>query len=460
MAGKRICNQGNPMSRRPPIRKVAAFAHAGNGNLGDEATMAVFLSNVRNRLPEAEILAITSNPTDTQQRYDVSAIPLRRRFLDHRCGERAGDEAADSQGPIFRLKQWVKRIPVLASVLRGLCRTGRLLGEGVAEMAFLLKASRSLKGTDLFVVVGGGQLTDYFGGSWGYPFTILKWCLLARMCLAKVVFLSTGAGPIHTLPGRLMLRWALSLANYRSFRNEGSQRLAESLGVSGANRVVPDLVFGVQPPATRANSRTGVVGINPLPYGDARYWPEVDDMAYRRHVETLASFAVEVIRAGRKVLLFPTQLWTDPLVIKDVEKAIRECLPALPEGALTCPPVSSFDDLFAAIARTDLVVGSRYHGIILSLAMSRPVIGLSYNQKTDDLMADMGLRDFVISIGRADVPWLVSRMKRLETTTEEFQRQIESSRLKCRFAVEAQYDRVLAKGAGIATTLTSSAINA
>lgn len=430
------------MSGPQPLKKIVAFAHSGLSNLGDEATMAAFIENVRRRHPSAEILAFTMNPAETQQRHRIPAYPVRRQ---HNPGRGTGP-AADSPSaaaPARRASQWVKRLPVVGTVLRGLRAAARSLASCAAEMVFLVKSSRRLKGTDLFVVVGGGQLTDYFGGPWGFPLTILKWCLLARARGAELAFLGAGAGPLNTRPGKLLVRWALSLASYRSFRDESSRRLVESLGVSGENHVSPDLAHGLRPPPAAGANGAGVVGINPLPYYDSRYWAEENAGVYQRHVQTLASVAARLIEAGQKVVLFPTQLRADPLVIKDVEALVRERLPGLHSDALTCPPVSSIDDLFAVIAKTDIVVASRFHGVVLSLLLGRLVIGLSYNPKTDDLMTDVGLGEFVMDIGRVEVPWLVSRIERLRGDPERYRQQIEAKRSSYLVILENQYGSLL-----------------
>ncbi len=135
-------------------------------------------------------------------------------------------------------------------------------------------------------------------------------------------------------------------------------------------------------------------------------------------------------------------------MIKDVESLIRDNLLAPCGDSLMCPPVSSFDDLLSAIAQTDLVVASRFHGIIISLLMDRPVIGLSYNQKTDELMADVGLGEFVADIGQFDVPWLVSRFERLRADAEDVRCRIESRRSDYRSALENQYGLLLGETTG------------
>jgi polysaccharide pyruvyl transferase WcaK-like protein len=145
-------------------------------------------------------------------------------------------------------------------------------------------------------------------------------------------------------------------------------------------------------------------------------------------------------------------------VIKDLESLIRNSLPIPCDDSLMCPPVSSFDDLLSAIAQTDIVVASRFHGIIISLLMARPVIGLSYNQKTDELMADMGLGGYVADIGRFEVPWLVSQLERLQADAEDVRCGIKARRSDYRSALEIQYSLLLGETRGVKHRLAPQSV--
>lgn len=435
------------------MKKIAVFGHVGRGNLGDEATVAAILQNIRLRQPNAEISTFTMDPVDSRERHQVPAFPIRRLAKQRQPAvSPPQNDMSQLRGIGDRLKHWLKSVPVVGTVLRRLRAVVDRISAAVAELPFLVKSSRRLKGTDLLIVAGGGQLGDYFEGSWGYPFTILKWTLMAKARGAKVAFLSVGAGPIDSFLSKRFIRWSLNLASYRSFRDESSRSLIESLGVSGENHVVPDLVHGLQPPelASGGSSAAPVIGINPLPFHDSRYWAEDSPDVYQRYVQTLASFALWLINTGRRVHLFPTQMKADPPVIKDVEAQIRKSLPSCSPDSLMCPHVRSCDDLLSAIAKTDLVVASRFHGIILSFSMGKPVIGLSYYRKTDELMADMGLGDYVMDIGRFDVPWLTSRFEQLMTNSEQVRSRIAARRAEYRSTIDNQYDRLFGRLAGAA----------
>ncbi|WP_435011864.1 polysaccharide pyruvyl transferase family protein (plasmid) [Tundrisphaera lichenicola] len=442
-------------------KRIAVLGHVGRGNLGDEATLAAVIRQVRLHEPLAEIRALTMNPADTLERHGVPAFPLRR-TAGHAPVVPATDQQSAPSGEAGQdWKQDVlnrlKAVPLIVSPLRRLRDAARAVADGVAEMGFLARSSRHLKEIDLLVVAGGGQLGDYFEGVWGYPFTIFKWVLMARARGGRVAFLSVGAGPIDSFLSKRFFRWALSLASYRSFRDEGSKGLIEALGVIGPNHVTPDLVHEIETTGDVLAGRDGVrvVGINPLPFHDPRYWAEDGQDMYRDYVRKLATFAVRLINSGYRIVLFPTQVKADPPVISDVRALIAEALPMSGLDSVTCPRVATIDDLLAAIDQTDLVVASRFHGIVISLAMGRPVIGLSYNPKTDELMADMGLGDFVSDIGGFEVSWLISRVETTRGAYEEIRDRIESRRESYRAALSAQHEKLFGEACETAPCLSA-----
>ena len=95
-----------------------------------------------------------------------------------------------------------------------------------------IRAWRTLKGTDMFIIPGTGLLTDAFGLSgWG-PYGVFKWSLMARLRGCRVMFVSVGAGPVRSAPGRFLVRSALSLADYRSYRDAPSKEVVQRASAS------------------------------------------------------------------------------------------------------------------------------------------------------------------------------------------------------------------------------------
>ena len=202
-------------------------------------------------------------------------------------------------------------------------------------------------------VAGSGQLNDYWGGPWAFPFTLLEWSLLARASGAKMAFLSLGAGPLRTPLGKIFIKQALRRADYRSYRDEDSRRCIAALGIPGEHLVVPDLVFSLDldgaAPVDRVSGQR-VVGINPMPFFDAAYYPESDPGVFGNYLRVLASFADGLIERGYLVRFFATQLRVDHGVIDRVR--------ALMAHGAAAVPITSLEELIAAIDSLDIVVST------------------------------------------------------------------------------------------------------
>jgi hypothetical protein len=92
------------------------------------------------------------------------------------------------------------------------------------EAIFLLHGYRFLKGVDVLAIAGSGQMNDEWGGAWSYPYTLLKWAVLARLAAAKCIAVSVGAGPIDAPLSKAFYRLFLDACSYRSVRDAYAQR--------------------------------------------------------------------------------------------------------------------------------------------------------------------------------------------------------------------------------------------
>lgn len=442
------------MNDMPPGRRIGIFAHVGNGNLGDEATVAALLQGLRERGPETELCVFSANPDDTERRHGVRSVPIQREVAHHVRREGVPTGGAASRRPSGadlrqRVKTLLQATPWLYRALKGVRSAGQFLSALGPELVFVARSFAALRRIDRLVIAGGGQLGDYFGGPWGYPLALFRWCLLARLAGARVAFVSVGAEPIRSPTSKRLLRWALALADYRSFRDESSRALIERIGASGPHAVCPDLVHGLRLPRRRVPREaeaTLTVGINPIPFFDARYWTEHDDAVYQHYVSTLAAFASWLIDRGHRVVFFPTQIYADPPVIRDIELALKRTARLGWEERVDAPPVASFDGLSAALSLVDVVVASRFHGIIFSFLLDRPVLGLSYYRKTEDLMTDMGQSDYVLAIRALELDTLIGRFARLELNLASALAAIRRRRAELTLALDAQYERILHQG--------------
>lgn len=435
--------------RRP---RLGIFGHVGNGNLGDEAIVASVIQATRKRFPEAELIGFTLTPDDTRERHGISAHPIRRFANISNEWVKAGGfcnntKKKDGKGVLEQLKEGIKRFPIAYAVLKKTQAAVEAPGKVLEEARFLIESSRHLAGLDMLIVAGSQQLIDYVeGGPWGHPYTVLKWVAMARIRNVQVAFLSCGVGPINTWLGRLFVSLSLRLANYRSFRDEASISCVQQLGVAGENYFVPDLAFGLSLSAADALRRPEgvplIVGVNPVPYWDAGAWVGGGPVAYRRYIRTLADFASWLIESGYWVLFFPTQLKLDPPVIKDIRLAMRDQSGTGGAGGVLDVHIDSFEEMTAALAMTDVVIGTRFHAIVLSCVLKKPVLAIAYAVKTNNLMEQMGQSDSVLSIGDLCVAGLRERLEALESRAAIVEAELAKRTEVNRISVSLQYEKV------------------
>lgn len=434
------------------VKKIGILNHVGNGNLGDEATVAAVIQNIKRRFPTAEIYGFSINPDDTKERHCIPTYPLRS---SHRQSLLSGLHGtvkpviSRPEQPKARLSMGKARwrtFPPLYNSLRITNMSLLFFLSGFQELYFLLKSFNILRGFDLLIVAGSGQLFDYFGGAWGYPYTFLKWALLAKTLRIPFVFLSVGAGPIASSLSRAFIKFAVSLASYCSYRDESSRRLIEELGCPGDKPVFPDLVYSLQvdslPPSGSQAKRSRVIGINAIPFFDPRFWPEKSSDIYKSYIGKLALFALWLIQKNYTIIFLPTQVRADLLVIDDIKAIMQNYNKTDLEKYVRICRISGLDDLIEQIRKTDIVVASRFHGILISYLLNKPVLGISYHEKVKELMTNIGESDNILDIKDFDLTSLKNKFLSIQSKVNCIKMHIPGKVSEYRKTLDRQYDHI------------------
>jgi polysaccharide pyruvyl transferase WcaK-like protein len=433
-------------------RKICVISHGGTKNLGDEALFATVVQNIRLRIPDVEIVGFTISPEDTRERHGVPCFPVRRsekipqsQFASSVDGSAPArsESASTTAGGGEKIKRVLKSIPGLRplfSILRSFA--GGVISV-LAEPKFLVESYRRLRGAQLLIAAGGQQLNDGYGGPWGYPFTLFKWTLLAKLTGAKVALLSVGAGPIDSPLSKFFFRRTLNLVNYRSYRDAISSQLMASMGIKGEHPVFPDLVYSLrlpEPKPSPAGSERVVVGTNPVPFFGAHYWPTPDAARYQEYVRKFAKFAEWLDKSGHAVLFFPTQVRADAITINDIRAAMNGSSNS--PNLLARQPIHNLEDLVSEISRADLIVANRYHAILISLMMNKPVLGIAYHEKSRALLEQAGQGDYVLKSEDFKTEDLIERFEDMEANAPALKKRIAERMAPLREALEQQYDVV------------------
>jgi len=397
--------------------KICLFGNFGTTNPGNEATLLAVVSRLRRFFPEAELCCICASPANLDVALGIDAVPFTNRSL----------------------RIWNRDAPFRRRVLLAL--------PAVCEEAWeYVGAWKMLKGTKLLIVPGTGLLTDAWGlSAWG-PYGLLKWLLIARLRGSRVIFVSVGAGPVHTRLGRLFLRCALSLAHYRSYRDLPSKKVVEDLGLRATeDRIYPDLVFDLSVTSIERpdDGRRGpVVGVGLMEYAAKYSVPGRGADTYMRYLESLAFFVGWLLDREYEVKLLLGD--ADTVVIEDFRDVLREQLGPRREKQLADPQIGSVEELFSQLEATDVVVATRFHNVLMSLMLGKPAIAISFHHKVSALMNEMGLPEYCHDINRMNTEVLIAQFEALVRDAEELKRTIAQRVEEFRRALDEQYEFLFA----------------
>ncbi|HVT93838.1 MAG TPA: polysaccharide pyruvyl transferase family protein [Bryobacteraceae bacterium] len=415
---------------------IGLLDHMGYGNLGDAAVQESVIANIRKRVPNPQFIGFSLIPGDTTKRHGIPAYPILRWYprLDQ-----DGTQVTDREAARSTLKSVLKRAPRLYAL-------AKLPLEAVREAVFWARSYRALRSLDLLIISGGGQLGELWRGPWSHPFTILKFSLLAKLARRKLYFLNVGAGPLRHPLSRLFVRWAVGRADYLSFRDDDSADLIRSLGVKSKIHVHPDPAYaldvGHHAKSAPRNSSTPVVGLNPIGFCDSRIWPRKNDPVYHEYLRKITQFSVWLLMQGYDLRVFTTDPSVDGLAIEDLRAQLSLRLSPEMINRAFGPPAWGVEDVLQVMSACDFIVTPKFHGIIFSQLLGKPVIALSYHRKMEVAMQAVDQGRFCTDIEHFDSDWLTAAFLALTDESSGI-RMAQKTAVEARLAIlTAQFDHL------------------
>jgi polysaccharide pyruvyl transferase WcaK-like protein len=317
-----------------------------------------------------------------------------------------------------------------------------------AELRQYARAFRELKGTEVLIFPGTGMVTDAAGlFDWG-PYNQFKWTLMAKLRRCRVLFISVGAGPIDRGLGRLLVRATLSMADYRSYRDEASRDYLRKIRFPAQrDRVYPDLVFGLPDsllPGKYAPTRGArrIVGLGLMEYYGKLSTTDPRPETYPAYLAALAEFAAWLLEHDYDIRLLLGD--ADTFVIEEFRSALRAQVGSYDEERVIDQPIRSVQDVVGEIAATDVVVATRFHNVLLAMLLNKPVISISFHHKCSALMRQMRLSEYGHEIHHMDADRLIGQFQMLEENREAVERMIGHRVDEARAALDEQYDLLFA----------------
>jgi polysaccharide pyruvyl transferase WcaK-like protein len=418
----------------PTYKKIGLLDHMGWGNMGDAAVQEAFIANIKKRQPNAELIAFSLNPDDTRKRHHLPAYSITWSVPIGAGSDLSSSERSQqTTGLKSLLKRW-----------RLFYKVAKPIHDVVRELVHLVRSYRVVRTLDLLIISGGGQLCELWRGPWSHPYNVFKFCLLAKLSRTPVFIVGVGAGPLEHPLSKFFARWSVRMAAYTSFRDAESRALLCTLGVNATTYVYPDPAYAlgvpVQTTATFSKRPRPKVGLNPIGYCDPRIWPRQDEAAYSRYLDKLAVMSSWLVEHQYDVEIFTAEISVDRYAIDDLQQRITVC-PSTDGGSrVTCNPALSLHDLLLQMSKCDFIITAKFHGVVFSHLLAKPVIALSYHHKIDDLMRAVGHGQYCLDISRFEQETLVETFKTLVDDSDDLRSLFRRTVLIYKSALQGQFD--------------------
>lgn len=403
-------------------QRLGLFGHFGDRNFGNDSTLEALLYHIREHLPSAQVTCICTDPAAVRRAYNTEAIAM--------------------NGMVFR-PQWLKG-DRLARYLRA-----ALVGLP-SEIYRWFEALNCLRRLDVLIVAGTGLLTDAYGlRNWG-PYNLFKWCLVAKVCRCKLFFVSVGAGPLHSALGRILVKAALILADFRSYRDQATKTYLGDLGFAAVtDKVYPDLAFSLPesllPTTTPATRRRRMVGLGLMLY-DWRT-PSGEESAnsiYTAYLNSLVTFVRWLLANDYDVRLLIGDVCDRP-VTREFRALLKERSVCYDEDRIIADPISSVPCLLSQLMATDVVVATRFHNVLLALLLNKPVVAIAFHQKCRSLMQEVGLAQYCQDIQTLDPIRLIQQFGNLQDNATAVKTSLSQKTAECRGWLDEQYTYLFAQ---------------
>ncbi|WP_186289496.1 polysaccharide pyruvyl transferase family protein [Methylomonas koyamae] len=334
--------------------KVFLYGYYGFGNVGDDLLLAAILRRLRSAAPDSSFVVRSLHPVADLQSENV----------EFSCQERILLQP--------NLPKWRRLLDYLAVNWRSLA--------GCRAMVF-----------------GGGTLFHARGGALTNLVLIFLAVVQARLRGARVFVLGAGVAEMPGISARLLMAAILALSDDFAVRDASSWRHCRQ--VIGGNRVrrTADLVFSLQLPTVPTTSAGKTVGVT-LAASDIGAATD----AYPQFFSALAADLAELRDKGWSVRLLSFQELDDPQAgVSDTK--LLQAVGIAGERVELLRVSSDPDALCRQFAELDIVVGMRFHGLVMAALLGLPFVGIGRDSKLSDFCLDAGMPFLSLSEARTGV---------------------------------------------------------
>ncbi|NBJ47149.1 hypothetical protein C6N01_13120 [Enterococcus faecalis] len=241
------------------------------------------------------------------------------------------------------------------------------------------KLRKALRETGVLIIGGGNVIFD----SSEYTFSALKFAHLLDIAEeegAEIFVCSIGIGPFQTEKQEKEAVKQLKRCKAVVLRDSLSQRYCIENGFETAVKSI-DPVFLLRAEDKVMVKKIPIIGICVIDYriSGASYEEYVSYLNNLKRLITILDNYLSV-----KIVLFSTEK-EDYNTINELEEGLHGL------RSVSSRTVNSDKELLKMYSTFDLVIGTRMHSMIIAVSQNIPVIGLSWQQKVDEMFKNIDL---------------------------------------------------------------------
>ena len=264
-----------------------------------------------------------------------------------------------------------------------------------------------------------------FNPAFNYLITLVFLVPLARLLGCKMVCYSTGIGPFQSAISRLFAKWTIQGCDLVMMRERDSEKLTKDIGVTQPVELTGDAAF-INPVsddkvATSIMRELGLdpekptMAINATAYLDTWLNPNERLSDPKGLLKTIAE---GVQQAQKQVTdtFQPLIVCTHPMD----EATCRELAEMCGAKVLTNSTYLSHD-IQAVIRRCGILVGMRFHSIVLASSVETPVVGLIYAPKVRGYLKLLQCEEFSLELASLTPQYLAQKLTEAWNARKELQ---------------------------------------
>lgn len=218
------------------------------------------------------------------------------------------------------------------------------------------------------VIIGGGNMI--MGLSYDFIFLFYKYILIAKKYNKNINVVCVGVGPFKNRIQKKVIKKALSGINNIFARDLISKEILDEIIGDIKVRVSGDPALLCDNFCTKENKEYIAISVYP-------HQKDKNKSLYYKYLSELADLIQKINdEFDKDIVLFSTEI-NDYEAVYDLYSQVK----SKTKIELKIVEIKSFDDLILLYNRTEILIGTRLHSIIIAYSQSIPIIGLAWQGK-------------------------------------------------------------------------------